>query len=322
MRLVSQAEIENNINFSEALKVIEASFVAASEKKVILPPPLVFALGETKGEICIKTAYDGNLPTYTIKQVSVFQDNPKKGLPSLTGTMNVYSSATGELLAVLNENGWLTNVRTACAGTIANKYFSQSNATTLGVVGASTQAFFQLKILLSQSKNYQTVFLWNRTKDKLDEFITKITKIYPNINFIICNTVADVVKKSDTIITCTSSRLPLLMAEMVEGGKTIIGIGADMPEKYEIEGAVFQKADRIFVDNKDSNFVLGDIANAVSSKNITKEKITGEIGEVISGKKKGRDDDDQLIIVKLVGIGAQDTYIGNYVYQSIVNSTL
>ncbi|OGH68469.1 MAG: hypothetical protein A3J66_01695 [Candidatus Magasanikbacteria bacterium RIFCSPHIGHO2_02_FULL_47_14] len=317
MRIINKEELKKSLSFTEAVGEIEKAFSAVSQGKVAMPPPLVFELPECRGEICIKTAFAPELPTYTIKQVSVFSKNAYSGLPTLTGTMNVFDSTTGMLLAVIDEGGWLTNLRTACAGAVADKYFRTSRASALGIIGAGAQAEFQLRVILSLNKNYTRVYIWNRTPEKAKQLIKKLRQDFQDIIFETSETISHIVAASDTVITVTPSTEPLITADLIQNGKTFIGVGADMPEKCEIEPAAYKKADKIFVDDIQSNVVLGSIARGLKENTLTLEDITGEIGEVIGGKKQGRTDDRESIVVTLVGIGAQDTYIGNYAYNEL-----
>ena len=318
MKIININKIKKLFLNKEAIKELEKSFVSFSMRKIVSPPPFAFNLPNNNGEICVKTALIKNLPTYAIKLVSVFKSNTKIGKSTLNGTIVIFDSSTGQCLAILNEQGWLTNQRTACAGTIADKYFRKQSANSLGLVGCGQQGKFQLSMILGQAKNYNKVYLWNRTYIKAKILIKNIKNIFPKIDFFICRNLIRLVNKSDTIITTTSSTMPLLTSNMIKKGVTIISVGADMPEKCEIDPKLIKKMNKIFVDSIDSNLILGDISRAIKNKVINKNKITGEIGEVINKNKIGRVSDSEKILVKLVGIGIQDTAIGNYIFQKMI----
>lgn len=317
MIIISQKQLEAKITIPLAIKCIKEAFIASSSGKVLMPNPLVFELPKNKGEICIKTAVTENLPTYTIKQVSVMNKNLEKNIATLNGTMNIYDRTTGALLAVINDEGWLTNLRTACAGAIAEEAFRKKNCSVLGIIGAGTQANWQTKIILENTTNYKKVIIWNRTKKRALLLQDKLSKVYQKIEFTVAPKVEDLVSESDTIVCVTASQSPIIKNSMVKGGKTIISIGSDMPNKNEIDPLLFSQADKIFVDNIKSNQLLGNIKKALESKRISLKNISGEIGNVLSQKKKGRKNDSELILVSAVGLGSQDTYIGNLAYSQI-----
>jgi len=314
MILISQKQLKEKISIPLAIRSIKKAFIASSYGKVIMPDPLVFELPKNEGEICIKTALVKNLSTYTIKQVSVINKNTKRNIPTLNATMNVYSRLTGELLAVIDEKGWLTNLRTACAGAIAEKMFRKKNYNVLGIIGAGTQASWQIKVILSIPNKYKKIIIWNRTYKKAVLLKNELSKMYPKIKFEVFFLVKDLVLQSDTIISVTASQNPIVKNTMINNGKTIISIGSDMPNKCEIDPQIYSISNKIFVDNIKSNKLLGNIKRAIDSGCIQLKNISGEIGDLLLTNKKGRENDNQLILVSLVGLGSQDTYMGDLVY--------
>jgi ornithine cyclodeaminase len=319
MILISQKQLKEKISIPLVIKITNKAFIANSSNRVIMPDPLVFELPNNDGEICIKTALVVGLLTYTIKQVSVINKNLKRNIPTLNATMNVYNRLTGELLAVIDEKGWLTNLRTACAGAITEKMFRKRNCNTLGVIGSGAQASWQIKVILSCPNKYKKIIIWNRTPQKAILLKNILSKIYPKINFEVTFFVKDLVLLSDTIICATSSKDPIIKKNMINNGKTIISIGSDMPNKCEVDPQIYSIANKIFVDNIKSNKILGNIKRAIDSDCIQLKNISGEIGDLLLSGEKGRENDNQLILVSLVGLGSQDTYVGDLVYKTFKN---
>ncbi|MDD5750205.1 MAG: ornithine cyclodeaminase family protein [Candidatus Pacebacteria bacterium] len=319
MLKINKKQLREIIDPSTAMAEIEKSFVAFSTGKVILPLPLVFDLPKNNGEICIKTALVEGLPTYTVKIVSVFKSNENVGLPTLTAVMNIFDSATGKLLAVLNEEGWLTALRTACAGVLVDRYFRKKLVSNIGVAGLGVQAKFLIKMILEQNKGYKKVCAWDIRQEKILAFINEMQKQFPEVIFSSCPNIDELTEESDTILTATPAKEPFLILNGRRPGLTIIAIGADMPDKCEISPQSYAKADKIFVDSIESNLVLGGIAKSLKQGKIFEKNIAGEIGEVFCGAKQGRINDNEFIIVSLVGVGVQDSFIGNLAYKSFLD---
>src|SRR5437016_14195098 len=103
----------------EAVRCVQDGFHALATKAVVMPPILRLDIREYHGEVDVKTAYVPGLDTFAIKIGPGFFDNPKLGLPSTSGMMVLLSSKTGFLRALLLDNGYLTDVRTAAAGAVA-----------------------------------------------------------------------------------------------------------------------------------------------------------------------------------------------------------
>lgn len=315
MQIITQAQLKKTITNVAAIAAIEQAYTDYSAGKILMPDPFVFDLPNDNGEICIKTAVSPEIQTYSIKLVSVFKSNQTKGLPTLNGTINVFDASTGQCLAIIDEQGWLTNLRTACAGAIADKYFKLRDARTLGIIGAGAQALNQCQLILDQNQQYKKVIIWNRSIDRAQTMQQELTKLFTEVDFQVIAKLENLTSVADTILTATPATEPILHAELINKPVTIIGIGADMPNKCEIAPELYKKADKVYVDSLQSNRLLGGIARGLKQKIITDNDITGEIGQVISQEVPGRKSNNELIIVKSVGIGAQDTYIGNLAYQ-------
>lgn len=310
IKIITKSELQKKLQPEEIIKAVERAFIAYSKGNVLMPPPLVYAFPDGTGEICIKTAFSRELPTYTIKQVSVMLQNLKHGLPTLNATMNVYRQDTGRLAVVISEEGWLTNMRTAAAGAIAEKLFRKKRAKVLGIIGSGTQAEFQIRMILGQYK-YEKVLIWNRTQSRAEELVKNIQRAQ------LAGSLQELLNQSDTVLMATAAREPIITPEMfLQKAVTLISVGSDMPEKCEIDPRLYKKADLVAVDSIMSNEVLGCISWALRKKLITKKEIL-EVGTVLSNKKFLRRNDQQFIIVNLVGIGAQDSYVGNLVYKNV-----
>lgn len=306
MRLVTKKKIQSIIDYLSAIQTTECAFAKFSNNKSIIQNQIVFNLPAKSGEICIKTAHDPTLPTYTIKQVSVFP----QGETTLCGTMNIYDSTSGKLLAVLAEEGWLTLLRTAAAGVVAEKYLAQKDATTLGMIGAGSLSSMQLEVLLSTTKKYMSVLIWNRTFIRGKKLKDNLQKKYPNIKFISCTSLNEICEV-DTLFLTTAATAPIILPSKKPRCRTVISLGSDMSNKCEIDPKLYASADKIYADSIALATKIGQIRQL--PKNIPVE----EIGTLIQKNTSGRKNTNELIIANLVGLGIQDTYIGNFVYQKL-----
>jgi ornithine cyclodeaminase len=130
-----------------AVDCIEAAFRALAGGGVVMPPILSMAIPEHNGEVDVKTAYVPGVEGFAIKVSPGFFDNPKLGLPSTSGLMVLLSSRTGQVAAVLLDNGYLTDVRTAAAGAVAARHLAREDAASACIMGAGLQARMQLRAL-------------------------------------------------------------------------------------------------------------------------------------------------------------------------------
>ena len=145
--VVTLAEIRKALDAIDPLPLIEAGFAAYSRGEVVVPPVGELEFDDPPGDVHIKYGYIKGDDVYVIKIASGFVDNPQRGLPSGDGLMLVFSQKTGVLEAVLLDEGYLTNLRTAVAGAVVAKYLAPRNVPAVGIVGAGVQGRMQLEWL-------------------------------------------------------------------------------------------------------------------------------------------------------------------------------
>lgn len=128
-----------------------------------MSPTLWTALAEHNGKVDVKTAYVPGIASFAIKMSPGFFDNPRVGLPNTLGLTAIFSAQTGILQAVLLDNSYLTDVRTAAADAMAVKYLARENLETTCILGAGTQAKLHFKALTLVHAS-MLVRLWARDR--------------------------------------------------------------------------------------------------------------------------------------------------------------
>lgn len=148
MIILTEAQLREIVGLDrDAVACIEEAFAALATKAVAMPPILRLDIPDYRGEVDVKTAYVPGIEGFAIKISPGFFDNPKIGLPSTNGMMVLLSSRTGLVQALLLDNGYLTDIRTAAAGAVAAKHLSRHNASVAAIFGAGMQARLQLEAL-------------------------------------------------------------------------------------------------------------------------------------------------------------------------------
>src|SRR5437762_7133555 len=144
--ILTEVQLRQSVTLGpQVLSIIEEAFRLLASGKVIMPPILSMEIEEANGEVDVKTAYLPGFDNFAIKISPGFFDNPKLGLSSLNGLMILFSTKTGLVEALLLDNGYLTDIRTAAAGAVAARHLSPARVQTLGVLGSGTQARLQAK---------------------------------------------------------------------------------------------------------------------------------------------------------------------------------
>lgn len=310
MKIFNKSELLGFQDFPLLIKTIEEGFSAYSQGKVFMPPVGHMHFKNPQGDLHIKCASIDEEPFYVVKIASVFPDNSKLGLPSLTGMMLLFSQKTGELEALFLDEGYLTHLRTAVAGAISAKYLAPKNPQAIGIIGSGKQAQLQLKIL-SQVTSCREVWIWSHREESIDRYLKdpslKDFKMHKAAN------AEEVAQKCRLIVTTTPATSPLLFAKDIQKGTHITAVGADRPGKQELEASILGKADRVVADSRIQCFEYGETARAIQEGVLSKDKVD-ELGEVTSGKKKGRLNEDEITIADLTGLGMQDLMIAKTFY--------
>ncbi|MGD9109152.1 MAG: ornithine cyclodeaminase family protein [Gammaproteobacteria bacterium] len=310
MKILRLDEIKKIVNKINLLPIIEAGFVAYSQNQAVVPPVGELLFDNPSGDVHIKYGYLKNDDYYVIKIASGFYENPKINLPSSNGLMLLFSQKTGELISVLLDEGYLTDIRTAVAGAIAAKYLAPKDINAIGIIGTGIQARLQLKYLQLVT-NCRKAIIWGRDENKLAAYQKELSFE----GFVIHTThdIAEVAKYSNLIVTTTPTKQPLLKLEHIRSGTHITAVGADTPDKQELESAIFSKADLIIADSILQCSERGEIAHAIADKIITKESIV-ELGQVIANKKLYKRNSSSITIADLTGVVVQDIQIAQAVY--------
>lgn len=313
MKIIHLNEIKKCLESIDIISVIEKGFEAYSKGEVVLPPIGELIFENPPGDVHIKYGYIRNDDYYVIKVASGFYDNPKLNLPSSNGLMLIFSQKTGGVCGILLDEGHLTDLRTAAAGAIAAKYLAPRVVNRIGIIGTGTQAKLQLRYL-KNIFSCKDVIVYGKNDHHLSQF--NIEMEHNGFQIKTTKNIEEVTSSCNLLITTTPSTSPLLFADQIKKGSHITAVGTDSPQKQELDAEIFKNADIIVADSKKQCIERGDIAHAINKKLIAEEQLI-ELGNIISGKNKGRTNEQQITIADLTGLAVQDIQIAKSVFKAI-----
>lgn len=292
---------------AEAVDCVEEAFYRLAGTGVVMPPVMRLDIEDANGEVDVKTAYVPGLASFAIKMSPGFFDNPKLGLPSLNGLMVVFSARTGVVEALLLDNGYLTDVRTAAAGAVAARHLAPRHATQASILGAGVQARLQLKALTLE-RPVRHVSIWARRSESAAE-LAEWARDELQIEAEVCETARQAVVQGEVIVTTTPSREPLIEPGWLRPGQHVTAMGSDSEHKNEIAPNVLLEVDRYVCDRQSQCALMGELHHALRAEVVPESKVFPELGAIVSGGERGRDSDDQITLCDLTGTGVQDTAI-------------
>jgi ornithine cyclodeaminase len=308
--ILTEAELRRAVHLDlTAVSVVEKAFAALASGKVVMPPILSMAIPDANGEVDVKTAYIPGFEGFAIKVSPGFFDNPRIGLPSLNGLMILFSARTGQLLALLLDNGYLTDVRTAAAGAVAAKHLAPARVEIAGVIGTGVQARLQMQAA-HLVRPFRQALVWGRDGAKAQACARDIAAAL-GIPARFEPDPARLVAESQLVVTTTPAEKPVLKAEWLHPGLHVTAMGSDQSAKNEIEPAALVAADLYVADRVSQCEKLGELRSAIAAGLWTRGT-PPELGEIVAGTKPGRASDAQVTICDLTGTGAQDTAIATH----------
>lgn len=308
IKILTEAELRGLVPLDlEAVDCIEQAFAALAGGDVVMPPILSMAIAPFNGEVDVKTAFVPGIDSFAIKVSPGFFDNPKLGLPSTSGLMVMLSARTGMLEALLLDNGYLTDVRTAAAGAVAARHLARTNASHACILGAGCQARLQLKALCLV-RPIRTATIWARDAGKALSVAAELSQEL-GIGVSAVEDAGAAVSAADVIVTTTPATRPVLEAGWLRPGQHVTAMGSDQDHKNELEPTCLLKADLYVPDRLSQTRGLGELRSAIASGLVAADRDFAELGMIVAGQTRGRASDDEITIADLTGTGIQDTAI-------------
>jgi alanine dehydrogenase len=300
--MLAPREIQDLLTLDECIVAVEHAFRLHGEG--IATPPAVLSMHTQAGGFHVKTGLLAlERPYFAAKVNGNFPENRKRfGLPTIQGLIILCDAEKGNPLAVMDSRD-ITSLRTGAATAVAAKYLARLNSRVVTICGCGNQGRVQLKAL-SRVCPLQSVFAYDKSEEQALSFANELSEDL-SIPVTWVNDLAAAVRHSDICVTCTPSRQPLLNLDDVMPGTLIVAVGADNPEKQELAPALMAES-KIVADVLEQCAVMGDLHHALAAGVVTRRDVHAELGEVVAGKKPGRESEDEIVIFDSTGMALQD----------------
>lgn len=250
----------------------------------------------------------GNHEKFSFKYVNGHPKNTQIGLQTVTA-FGVLSDVESGYPLMLSEMTILTALRTAATSAMMAKYLAPKNAKTMAMIGCGAQSEFQVTAF-NKLLGISEIRLFDIDSNAMSKCAKNLAN--KNINIVMCDSAAEVVKGADIITTCTADKknATILTSDMVPAGVHINAIGGDCPGKTELSKSLLERAD-IFVEFEPQTRIEGDIQQLPAQSMVT------EMYRVIRGECSGRTSDAQLTIFDGVGFAIEDYSALRYFYDLV-----
>ena len=315
--LLTGHDVATLLTIEDCIAAVEDVFARYGRRQV--SDPAVLGVHAETGGFHIKAAVlpvDGRA-YFAAKTNANFPDNPKRfGLPTIQGLVLLFDANDGRPLAVLDSME-LTIQRTAAATAVAAKHLARRNSSTLAICGCGAQAAAQVKAVRAVLP-IRRVLAFDLDRSKAEAFSGAPRRpdvgLRGEVDFQVANSLEQALAEADVLITCTPSRQAFVKVSMVRPGTFLAAVGADNPEKQEIEPALLKQA-KVVADMLDQCAAIGDLHHAIDAGLMTRADVHAELGAVVAGLAPGRESDDEIIVFDSTGTALQDVAAAAIVYR-------
>jgi len=305
------------ITISDIIEADKEALSIYSSQKSNIPLRSNLDIPEYKGQCLFMNGYAAPAKALGVKIVSVYPENINKNLTSVPATMVLVDAETGMVNSLI-DGTYLTRLRTGAISGLATDILARKDSKIFALFGTGGQAVTQLEAVLTVRK-IEEVRVFDLFKDRAQEFAKKMSEKFSkkfNVKIIAAESSDKAVENADIITTVTTSKKPVFDAAKVKKNAHINGVGSYTPEMQEIPGDILVMANKIFVDTRDGAInESGDLIKPIQSGLIKKEKINGELGEVINGLMKGRENDNEMTFFKTTGSAVLDLVAAQKIYE-------
>ncbi len=298
----TEENIRKKISMGKAIDLMREAFLQLSAGVGQVPVRTVIDSRDQLGRVLFMPSYSSAYGLFGLKMISVFDHNARLNLPIIQGMIMVMDGQTGTPLGLLDAE-YLTALRTGAASGLATDLLARKNSEILAIFGSGAQAETQLEGIKAV-RPIKEVIVFGKTQNKTNSFCQRMGEKF-NIEIHAASAPHEL-NRADIICAATTSSIPVFQKDHVKKGVHINGIGSYKPTMQEIPHEVIQHA-TLIVDQRTASLTeAGDIVIPIRQGLITNDHIHAELGEIISGSKKGRISDDQITVFKSVGNAIQD----------------
>lgn len=314
--ILGSEEIKEIYSIKEAIRVVEKAFMDHAKGIMRMPSKVYLDLPEHNGDFRAMPAYSAIGKVASIKWVNSHPNNRKKHIPAVMGSLILNDARTALPLSFMDAT-ILTSLRTGAAGGVAAKHLSRADAKTLAMVGCGMQAVYQAMAVLNVRK-IKSIRIYDTSREAKESFAQKIQELFKG-EVISCNSAEECVRDAHIVCTTTPAHEPVVFKDWISPGTHINAIGADAAGKRELDDSLL-KTSRIFVDEMEQASHSGEV-NVPLKKNVIKpSQISGNIGDVLTGKIPGRTTEKEITIFDSTGLAIQDLASAHFIFKKAEKS--
>jgi alanine dehydrogenase len=309
--VLTRADVAGLLTLPDSIVAVEDAFRQHALGMAL--PPAVLGVHAEHGTFHVKAA--GLLspaPYFAAKVNGNFRANRERfGLPTIQGVIVLADLTNGVPLAIMDSIE-ITIQRTGAATAVAAKYLTDDRALSAGIVGCGVQGRIQLRSVAAV-RRLTEVWAYDIDPVAAQTFAHEMT-LALGLPVAAVTDARAATAGRDLVATCTTSQSPVVRPGDVTPGTFIAAVGADNPEKHEIDPALLASA-TVIADVLEQSASIGDLHHALVGGVMTRSDVHAELGDIVVGRKGPRRSPGEIIVFDSTGMALQDVAVAAVVYQ-------
>lgn len=316
--IVSHADVERLLPMSACIDLMADALAATARNDAVLPLRQVLMIPGGRDAFGVMPAVlkgaDG-ANAIGAKVITIFPSNDATPYDSHIGVVLYFESTNGRLLAIVDASS-VTAIRTAAVSGLATRLLALADASDLAILGTGVQARTHLEAMLAV-RPIRRVRLWSRNPDRCASFARWAHRRF-DITVEVCESAQSAVREAQIVCTVTAAREPIVHGAWLSHGVHLNAVGACVPTARELDTqAVVQS--RLFVDRAESAMTeAGDFLIPRTEGAIDESHILGELGALVIGAVRGREQDDDRTLFKSLGLAVEDVAAARFIHERAV----
>ena len=294
--ILDEGAVRDLLRMEDLIPVMASALADLSSGKVVQPMRVMVPIADHAGFLGLMPAYGGALGA---KLVTFYPNN--QGVPTHHAVIVLFRPETGEPLVTM-DGRLITEMRTAAVSAVATKCLARPEASVLGILGAGVQARSHLEAL-RLVRTFREIRVWSPRNARA---------FAKQFGIRAAASAAEAVRGADVVVVATTSQTPVLLGEWLSAGTHVNAVGAPRPTWRELDDAVLRAA-HIYVESREA-------ATRESGDVIAAGRVDAEIGEVVTGAKRGRESAGEVTLFKSVGVAIEDVATADLVYRKALGA--
>ncbi|MED3728349.1 ornithine cyclodeaminase family protein [Priestia endophytica] len=317
MLIINSDEQRKLVDMGEIIEYVTVALKEFSAGRTVTPIRASLPFNDKQNTALIMPSIAEGLNSVGLKVINVAPNNYKLGKKTINGIVMLSDFESGEPLALL-EGSYLTMIRTGALSGVATHYLARKNSKKLCIIGTGEQAKGLVEAILA-IRDIEEILLYNRTEQKAHEFAEyvkttfgKSVKVYTDSN--------KAVREADIIVTTTNSSIPVF-SETLKPGVHVNAVGSFRPTMQELPSHAISSAHKVVVESREAALEeTGDLRIPIEEGIFNPNEIYGELGEIVAGERKKRDEDEEITVFKSVGLAVVDIIVAKYFYKKAIEN--